>query len=316
MDIVRVKKAILKANTIAVSGHVNPDGDSIGSLLSLGLGLEKLNKRIYMISCDGVPKKYRKLPGADRIVRKIDDPIDLAIAVDCSSKEILGKTHDSFRRAKNIIEIDHHAFRRPFGDIALIDDKAAAVGELIYILLERLGVDITKAIAQNMMTSIIVETDSFRLPKVRPFTFEVCRELIERGVNFYRLVDMIFWSKRKESAVLSGICMARCRFLKSGTIAWSIVRKKDFNMFNGKDEDVDAVPDEMRSIRSVKIAILFREKDKRTLRVSIRSKDRINIANIAEHYNGGGHFDVAGCNIPNSPTAIKEFLCRVERLVS
>lgn len=312
----KAKHCILAAKTIAISGHVNPDGDSIGSLLALGLGLELAGKKVYMLSRDGVPHRYRRLPGASRIVRKIDVPVDLAIAVDCSNKEILGRTFETFKSAGKILEIDHHSFRRPFGDILFIDKQAASVGEMIYVLLRKLGIRITNSVAQNIMTSIVIETGSFRLPSVRAFTLNVCADLINLGTNFYKLVDTVFWSRRKQSAILAGICLSRSKFLKGGRIAWSIIRNKDFNAVGGKDEDVDAIPDEMRAISKVDIAVLFRENGRNTLRVSLRSKNRINVAGIAEHYGGGGHFDVAGCTIPNNGRSIKELLGRAEKLLS
>jgi len=315
VGLTKARDGISRARNIAIASHINPDGDSIGSLLSLGLGLERLGKRVYFISHDGVPQRYRDLPGAGRIVRGVIKPVDLAIAVDCSSKEILGETYDYFKTAGNIMEIDHHDFRRPFGDIAFIDKEAAAVGEMIYLLLKSLGIKITKAIAQNLMTSVIVETNSFRLPAIRQFTFELCTKLVGLGIDFYKLVDTVFWSMRKEAAVLSGLCLARCKFLKGGAIVWSMVKKSDFDKVKGREEDVDAVPDEMRAVNSVKIAVLFRENSNNMLRVSLRSKGRINIATIAEHYNGGGHFDVAGCSIPNNEKAVREFLKRVESLI-
>lgn len=308
LDFETVKQKIIKAKTIIIAGHINPDGDSIGSLLSLGLGMEKLGKRVYMVSADGVPKRYRFLPGADRILKNTDKTADLAIAVDCSNKEILGRTYNIFRKAKDILEIDHHEFKRPFGNLFIIDYKAAAVGELIYLLLEKLKVNIDKDIAENILTSIIVETNSFRLPNIRSLTFEICKELIKKGVDFYKLVDTVFWSRTKESAVLSGICMARCKFIENGRLAWSIIRRKDFELVKGQDEDVDAVADEIRAIQGVEIVALFREKNKKSLRVSLRSKGKINIATVAEYYKGGGHFDVAGCTIPNDPGSIKELL--------
>jgi phosphoesterase RecJ-like protein len=138
---------------------------------------------------------------------------------------------------------------------------------------------------------------------------------MKKGVDFYRLVDMVFWSRTRESTILSGICMARCQFLKEGQLAWSIVRHKDFRTQKGKDEDVDPVADEMRSIKGVRIVVFFREKDGSTLRVSLRSKGKINVAGIAEHFGGGGHFDVAGCSIPNSPKAIQKLLSMAKALL-
>ena len=297
-NIANAAKKISSAKSIVIASHINPDGDSIGSLLSLGLGLESLEKRVYMICQDRIPSKYVRLPGASRILRKTDKRADLAIAVDCSNREILGSAFKGFEKARDILEIDHHEVRRPFGNLKLIDLKAAAVGELIYLLLGALGVDITENIAQNILTSIIVETNSFRLPNVRPFTFRLCAKLMRKVPEFNKLVEMIYWSRSKESVILTGICLSRCAFLKRGRLVWSIIRKKDYDRIKGKDEDVDPVADEMRMIKTAEIIALFREKSKKELRVSLRSKG-INVAAAAERCGGGGHFDVAGCSIKN-----------------
>lgn len=309
------KSSILKAKTIAISGHVNPDGDSLGSLLSLGLGLESIGKRVCMINQDALPKTYASLPGANRIIKTIKGKVDLAIAVDCSTKELLGKTLSVFKKAKSILEIDHHEFRRPFGDIRLVDYKAAAVGELVHILLKALNVKITRNIAENLLTSIIVETNSFKLNNVRPFTFRLCAQLLEAGVDFPKLVDIMYWSRTKESVILSGLCLARCKFLANSRLVWSIVRAKDYAKIKGKDYDIDAVANEMRAIKGVEIAVLFRQQYKKILRLSLRSKGEINIAGIAEKYGGGGHFDTAGCYIPNNAKSIKEILSLAKNLL-
>ena len=313
-----LKKTLEKikdAGSVAIAGHVNPDGDSIGSMLSLGLGLEKLGKKTYMISADGVPKKYAKLPGAKKIKRKLKIRPDLAITVDCNKKEMLGSAGPELLKADTVIEIDHHDVRMPFGDIALLDRGSPSVGEMIYLLLKKLRVEIDKDIAKNILTSVIVETNSFRLPNVRPFTFKVCAELVKTGLDFYQLTDMVFWSHSRVVAALSGLCMSRCRFSENGRLAWTLIRKKDFKRYKGKDEDVDAVADEMRSIREVDIAVFFREKTKKTLRVSLRSKKDINVARLAEHYGGGGHIDVAGCIIPNTRGAMNDMLARAGKLL-
>lgn len=307
--------AINKAKTIAVAGHINPDGDCIGSLLSLGSGLKKLGKRVTLVSYDGVPKKYRKLPGVGLIKRTVDKKVDLSITVDCNAQEMLGGAFRGLRKADTILEIDHHEIRDSFGDIRLVDEDAAAVGEQVYVLLKKLGVKITIDIAQNILTSLIVETNSFKLPNVRPFTFEICAELVKTGVDFYGLVDMVYWSNSREVAVLSGICIARSKFLDKGRLVWSIAKREDFKRVKGKDEDVDAVADEMRSISGVDIVVFFREKSDKMLRVSLRSKKNINIALLAEMYGGGGHSDVAGCTMPNDQKAMRQLLRRAEKFL-
>ncbi|MCK9554362.1 bifunctional oligoribonuclease/PAP phosphatase NrnA [bacterium] len=304
----QIKKKILSARRIAIAGHVNPDGDCIGSLLAFGLGLNSTGKRAHMLLQDDIPKAYRNLPGANKIKKRMKETPDLAITVDCNTKEMVGAPFNAIKRAKDILEIDHHMYRKPFGTLSLIDGKAAAVGEIIYKLLKSLNIDITKNIARNILTSIIVETNSFRLPSVKPFTFRVCDRLLLTGVDYNRLSEMVYWLKTKEAAVLSGLCMANIHFLKNDKIAWSIATKKDFSRMGGRDEDVDSVANDMLSIETVKIAILFREKSPGLLRVSLRSKGGINVACLAYKYNGGGHFDSAGCLIANKTSSIQEFL--------
>ena len=302
-DIKKIIQKIKKSHFIVISCHVNPDGDCIGSMLALALGLSSIGKRVYMVSGDGVPLIYRKLPGADKVRKKIGKVPDMAIAVDCNAKEMVGRPFQAMRKAKYILEIDHHEYRKPFGNLFLIDTKAAAVGELVYRLLDYMKISITKDIAQNLLTSIIVETNSFRLPVVRAHTFTICAHLLTTGVDFSKLSELIYWSKTREAAILSGIGMSKLKFIKKGKIAWSMITKRDFSRVRGKVEDADSVANDILSINTVKIAILFREEDAGLLRVSIRSKDGINVASVAYKYGGGGHFDSAGCYITNKKEA-------------
>lgn len=306
---------ILRARSIAISGHANPDGDSIGSMLALGLALISLGKTVYMLCQDDIPLNYRSLPGADLIIKTTDKKVDMAIAIDCSIIDLLDKNIRVFKRARSILEIDHHEFRKSFGDMQLVDYKATAVGEQVYILLKKLNIKIGRDIAENLLTSIIVETNLFKLPNVRPFIFRMCAELLKTGVDFSQLVDKVYGPKTKEAMMLSAACLLRARFLKKGRIIWSIITKRDIARVGGKDYDTDAIANEMNSMRGVEIAILFREKSGHTLRVSLRSKGDINIGRIAQGYEGGGHFDIAGCYIDNNKKSIRQILSSAERLL-
>lgn len=296
----KIKEKISRANGITIACHINPDGDCIGSLLALGLGLSALGKKVYLVSQDGVPLRYRKLPWARRIKRRAQKLTDMVISVDCNASEMIGRPYEALRKAADILEIDHHAYRRPFGNLSFVDTKAAAVGELVYTLLRFLKIGISQEIAQNILTSIIVETNAFRLPSVRPLTFRICSELVGAGVDYHRLSEMVYWSKTKQAAVLCGLCMSRLKLLAHNQIAWSSISREEIAKIKGREEDVDSVANDMLAIHSVGIAILFREKSRKLLRVSLRSKGRINIASLAYKYGGGGHFDSAGCLIANT----------------
>ncbi len=304
----KIRRGILGARSIAISSHANPDGDSIGSLLALGLALKSLGKKVYMLCQDKIPPSYRSLPGAGRIIKTTKKRVDLAIAVDCSIIDLLDKNIPVFKKAKSVLEIDHHEFRRSFGDMQIVDHRAAAVGELIYFLLKKLNIKISRNMAENLLTSIIVETNLFKLANVRPVTFKICAELLKNKLSFSQLVDKLYGARTKESMMLSAACLMRAKFLKDNRIIWSVIRDKDLTMTGGKDYDTDAIASEMNSMKGIKIAVLFREKDSETLKVSLRSKGDINIGKIAQEYKGGGHLDVAGCYIPNKMKSIMKIL--------
>lgn len=308
-------QAILAAKSIAIAAHINPDGDTIGSLLALGLALKKIGKQVYFISQDGVPRKYRFLPGARLIRRSLAKKVDLAIAVDCASSKQLKDSFKIFKSAKNILEIDHHEVRRSFGNIQLVDVSAAAVGEIIYRLVNMLGIEINSAIGTNMLISIIIETGFFHLPNTRWMTLHICSDLLKKGIDFSSIINSIFWNKSRNEILLSGITLSRTRFEQAGKLAWTYINKEDFRKVRGKDEDVDAVADELRAVSGVQAVVIFREKSKHVIRVSLRSKESINIAQLAESCGGAGHFDVAGCEIPNTVAAKKDLLRKVRLLL-
>jgi len=309
-----VKKRIRKAKTIAIAGHINPDGDSIGSLLSLGLGLRKLGKKVFMVSNDGVPQRYRTLIAANHIAKRLDKKVDLAIAVDCGDKQLLGNSFSIFRKAKQTIAIDHHEFRNSFTDLNLVDPKAASAGELIYILLCKLNISITEDIAQGILTSIIVETNSFRLPNIRALTYNICAKLVKAGIDFYKLSEIVYWSKTKASALLSGVCLSRCKFLKNSKIVWSLVELKDFRKVGAQSEDADAVAGDMLAIKDVEVAVFFREEKPGKLRVGLRSKGNVNVARIASIHGGGGHFDSAGFVMSKNIKKVEQVLKEIKGL--
>ncbi|MEJ2307457.1 MAG: DHHA1 domain-containing protein, partial [candidate division WOR-3 bacterium] len=124
---------------------------------------------------------------------------------------------------------------------------------------------------------------------------------------------MVYWSKTKEAALLLGICLSRCKYLKKGKIVWSELKHEDLLNTGGKKEDADIVVGEMLSVKDVNIAIFFREEGD-VIRVSLRSKGSVNVAEIARKYDGGGHYDSAGCFIPKSDEFINKILRDAEEL--
>ncbi|MFH1361021.1 MAG: bifunctional oligoribonuclease/PAP phosphatase NrnA [Candidatus Omnitrophota bacterium] len=301
-------RLIKKSKKIIIACHMNPDGDALGSMIGLYYGLMKMGKDVVMLCPDKVPYRYIDLSGARRIKQRYTKEADCAISVDCGAMVQLARLQEAFRKSKRIVEIDHHTYRTRFGDIQLIDRGSCSVGEIVYQLLKMMRIRLDKRMAECFLTSMLVETSSFSRPEVRNSTFDICSELMKTGINFNKISDRFYWLKKLSVLHLCGLCFVRIKMRANGKLAWSILYQKDYDKFNGSKEDVDAVPDEMMAIDGVKVTLLFREIEDNMLRVSLRSKGKIDIGYLASIYGGGGHHDVAGCRIHNNKRTIEKFI--------
>ncbi len=306
---------IQKSHKIILACHMNPDGDAIGSMLGLGLGLLKMKKSVVMLCSDPVPDRYKSLPASQRIKREYHDTADLAVSVDCGSITQLSRLEQAFEKSKRIVEIDHHAYRTRFGDIQLVDRNVCSVGEIIFLLLQEMGVRIDKKIAECLLISALIETSSFSRQDIKTSTFDFCSKLMQLGVDFSEVSERYYWRKKLSAFQLSGLCFTRIAVRAKNKLAWSIIYKKDFEKFKGHQEDVDSVADDMMIVEDVVISILFREIEDNMLRVSLRSKEGINVGPLATIYGGGGHRDVAGCRIHNNEKTIERFIDQACQLI-
>lgn len=309
-------QAFRQADQILIASHINPDGDTIGSLLGLGLGLLSLDKHVTMVSPDGVPGRYKFLPGSDLVLTDLKAKVDLAIAVDCGSIKQLGSFGKKFLMAKETYQVDHHDFADSFCKYLVVDANAAAVGEIVYEILKELNVEITPMIATNIMTSIIVDTGSFRYSNIRGRTFRICANLLDKGVDLKHLVEQAYWKKSETTVRLEALCVDRMKFERNGKVVWTLIRQPDFKKVNGIMADVDAVADDLRSIEGVKVAALFREDERGQLRVSLRSEASINVAQVAKQFGGGGHYNSAGFITEYSKSTINKVIKILSSLAS
>ena len=315
-SIKQAAEEIRGANKVVIVSHVNPDGDTIGCQLALGLALIMIGKKVTLLCQDPIPTRFQFLPGSELILSQSTEIADVAIAMDCGSAKQLGKIRPIFSRAKKTIQIDHHDFGIAFAKLLVLEEDASAVGEIVYELIRALKFKITPAIATCLLTSIIVDTGSFRFSNIRPKTFDICGKLIKEGVDLQQLIEASYWQKSRVTAKLSGHCMLNAQFSKDGSIAWVTVYQRDFKNFGAILSDVDPVADDLRSIEGVKIAAVFRETVGRRFRVSLRAAYGINVAVVAKIFGGGGHHNAAGCVIRNSQKERQRLLDELGALIT
>ena len=290
--------AIQQAKRIVLACHVNPDGDTLGSMLSLGLALERLGKDVTRLSSDGIPEILTFLPEVEKVqILTNRRDFDLAIVVDAGELSRTGNSREAVESAPLLIDIDHHVTAGVFGQIRLLDAKAAATGELIYDLLNVLGVEIDLPIATLLMTALLTDTGSFRFPNTTPRTMRVAAELREVGASPNDIAEQVFENKSFAAQKILGCALDSLKCSPDGRIVWASVTQEDFIAFGAIDADTEGIVNAVRSVRGADVAIFLREAPDGRLRVSLRAKEGFDVSQVAAVFGGGGHRLASGCTL-------------------
>ncbi len=293
-----ISETILESENIYIVSHVNPDGDNLGSCLSLALALKKIKKEVFILKVDETPLDFLFLPGIDMIRDYKDgEDIDLLIALDSSDLGRLGKNKKLLDIANTTINIDHHISNTNFADINLVDSKASASGELIYDILRQMDIDIDKDIATCIYTAISTDTGSFKYDNTSSKTHKITAKLIEYGADIKSVNINIYQNKSLARTKLLIKALNNMNMYFDNQVAIVKVSKNMLEKTGSTMEDTEGIVEFIRDIGPVEIAILIKENKDDEVKVSMRSKRFVDVAKITEAFNGGGHKMAAGCTI-------------------
>lgn len=297
MTLDNIKEEIYSAKNIVILTHDIPDGDAIGSSLSLYLALKQLGKTVDIV-IPKYSKTFEFLPGATEIKKEgAMEAYDLAIALDCGDIKRLNGFTNYFEDANCRICIDHHGINTMFGDYNFVDPTAPACCQILITVLKALEVEITKDIGTCLLTGIITDTGGFKYPGVKAETFEFVAELLNKGVNVSETYKTVLQTISKEKFELRKIAMNRIELLEEGKIAYTYILQEDEK--KAGSEDHDGIVEMGRDIEGVEISIFLRETEKNNYKISLRSNNYVNVADISLLFNGGGHIRAAGGTITN-----------------
>ncbi len=292
----QVVELIEAKRRFAITSHVRPDGDGLGSSLGLYWLLRALGKDPEVIMRDPVPHAYRKLPGADcvRVTPAVDKAYDAVFVIECSDITRPGLLD---LERQHVVNIDHHATTSLFGQVNWIDSTASAVGEMIYNLCKAIGVRPTREIAECVYTALITDTGSFHYSNTTERTFKVASELVRAGVKPAKIAQAVYsnypWSKLD----LMREVLATVRHDESGRVAWLRQTLAMQEHAGSSDEDADGFVNFPMSVGDVEAVAFLKETAPGVYRTSLRSKGEVNVARIAELFGGGGHRNAAGCTL-------------------
>lgn len=295
-------KTIREKNKFLILGHVDPDGDSLGSMLALSLFLtEQIEKTVFMHAPSSWPLRYGFL---EKHRNGTGTPpfgeVDCIFILDCSSPERIdwgGLNPDDFSEIKKIV-IDHHAEGYPFGAINWIDKKAAAVGEMIYDILVEFGAEITPGIAESLFCAITTDTGRFTFNNTTARSLQICSELVSRGfVNPSFIASQIYFNYSEEYLRNIGIALYNSRTYYNSCIVLLTLDRASVRSFSTTFDESEGIVDLAMCVRNAEVAALFKEIGKNNIRVSLRSKGLIDVGALASELGGGGHFNAAGCTL-------------------
>ncbi len=305
-----VLDTIKRHSDFIVTSHIDPDGDAIGCVLAIHLFLKRLGKSSRPILEDGIGENYRFLEGSEEVLRSADSPSEVAIVVDSASIERVGSIKSLVERCPIKINIDHHRSNRMFADCNLVIEDAGACAEIVYRLIDASGQLPSKSEAEALYVGILSDTGCFRFPNTTPETLRVASELLKVGVRPYRVASEIFWNRSPNGVLLLSSALATLEITNGGEIASMVVTREMIEATGADNRDTEGFADYPRSIRNVKVGILFRQIGEDLYRVSLRSREGFDVDCIAQSFGGGGHASAAGFRISGELQQIKKILVR------
>ena len=284
---------IEKSKNIILAAHINPDGDALGSSLSLYPILKKMGKNVKVFNVTKpLPMYLDFLPGFDKVTNKLPKNYDLLISFDCGSFDRLGIEE----KPPFLINIDHHISNTKYGDINIIDSKAASSSQVVYNMLKANNIEIPSESAVCIYTALVTDTGSFQYESVNEKVFEMAAELVKCGVKPDFVAKMLFQRDRLSRLRLLAKAYDTIELCCEGKVAFVEVTKEMMEITGAIKDDTDTIVNSVRAIASVEVACMLREDDD-GIKISLRSKNYADVSKVAVKYGGGGHIRAAGATI-------------------
>lgn len=312
-------ETIEKAEKIVIFSHVNPDGDTLGSMLALHNVLRgEFSKDSVMVVAGKVPDIYHFLPEIKNVKRAAEiqnESFDTAIAIDIAAKDRMTDGLKIFESAKTTMNIDHHKTNNGYGMVNFINADASSAGEVLFDILKELGIKISQNTAICLYTSILTDTGGFRFENTKAQTLRKAAELVDLGANPASISRFCYESKPKPMVMLQAYCLANAGFAMGEKIAYVTISNEDMRRFNAENDHTEGIVEALRQINTTEVSFVAKEIDEQTTKVSLRSKT-IDVSKVASVFNGGGHTFAAGCTIKKPLIVAKnKLLEEIEKLM-
>jgi bifunctional oligoribonuclease and PAP phosphatase NrnA len=295
------------ATTIWLPLHVSPDGDCLGSCLAFARVLRSKGYDCTVISQDPIPDVYCSLINPDDVFIGAVPPGPPASHIACLDISDPARTGDFYtaneaafqhKTGVKILNLDHHATNVQFGDLDLLDPRAAACAEQIAVALDELGWAADAETARYLLLGLVTDTLGFRTPATTPRTLRVAAHMVERGASLFGIIDAVFNTRPLSTILLWSKALASVSVGADGRVIYIRITPEMLKAAGAKEEELEGLASYLSSVRgAVKVAAVLKEREDGTTRVSLRSNPGVDVASIARKFGGGGHPQAAGATI-------------------
>jgi bifunctional oligoribonuclease and PAP phosphatase NrnA len=291
----QIVDAIHQKQRFVVSSHSRPDGDSIGSQLAFAYAARALGKEVTIVNRDAAPPPLMAFPGVPtiQIADAVGGDFDAAVIMECGD---LARPGVAGLDKSFVINIDHHPGNTGYGALNWFDESAAACGEMVFDLVNALGVPMSKEIATHIYLAILTDTGSFHYSSISPRTFDICRQMLEAGVDPVAVARSVYDSNNMGRLKLFGAVLSAMQIDPSGRIAIVYLDHAMARAAGGTYEDTEGLINLPLTVKEIQSVVFFKQTEGDNYRVSMRSKGDIDIGSVAKEFDGGGHKNAAGCS--------------------
>ena len=291
--------ALKNKKTVAILGHVNPDGDCAGSCTGmynyLTENFENLEVSVFL---QNTSKKFGYLKGYDRVYTEFDPEkkFDLCITLDASDVKRLGDFAPYLETAGDSLCIDHHVTNAGMANVNVVEPEASSCCEVLYGLLD--PEKISKSVAECLYTGIIHDTGVFKYSNTSKKTMEIVGQLIAQGIDFPQIIDGSFYMKSYGQTKLHGCALLNSERMMDDRCIYTVVTQEQMKQFGCSVKATDGIVDQLRVIEGVEVVILLYETGNPSeYKVSLRTNSELDLSRIAAVFGGGGHVKAAGCTV-------------------
>ena len=295
----------IKDSSNLITGHINPDGDALGSALAFKLILDSkgIDSDVCFDIKGNVPSNLNHLP-IELIMDKPKENYDSIYVFDCGNSERLGDLEDLALNAKRVTVVDHH-INPSFGDIQIIDSSAASTTQVLFREILSANIDIDKNIANCLMTGLITDTGRFQYSNTDNEVFEIASKLMLSGAELTSISDNIYGSIPMNAIKLQSEVLNRIELHEEEELVVSYVLQEDYLNYNIESSETDFLIDSIRLVKESSVALLLKEQQDKSFKGSLRSRNELDVQQIASLFGGGGHKAASGFSTNLSMEEIK-----------